>query len=93
MDKIITLTNGEKITIDSTLQKLLIMLHDQISLKRKMVYSTQQLADEMKHVVAQLDEKERTNLLVQSLIVNFKFFEKEMIKEAYEENKNTYSDN
>ena len=93
MTTTITLLNGQTITLDGTLQTLLKHLHETISLDRKMVYTTQQLADEIKHLVTHLDKIEWAQYLIQSLIVNFKFYEKELIKEVYDKNKNKHSTN
>jgi len=93
MTKTITLLNGQTITLDGTLQTLLKNLHETVSLDHKMVYTTQQLADEIKHLVTRLDKIEWAQYLIQSLIVNFKFYEKELIKEVYDKNKHKHSTN
>lgn len=77
--------NGDIVKLDGKLQTLLQALYQQISLKNEMVYTTRQLADSVKMLVAQMNEDERTAYLIQSIIVSFTFFDRELIKKAYEE--------
>ena len=88
----VTLRDGASIQVDGKLQTLLKELYAHISLDKKMVYSTQQLVEEMKNIVSQLSDRDRAQYLIQSLIINFKFFERELITEVYEKKKPNQSD-
>lgn len=79
------LDHGDTVKADGNLQTLLVGLYDTISLHNRMVYSTAQLADTIKKVVAQMDREEQAGYLVQSLIVTFKFYERELIKEKLQQ--------
>jgi hypothetical protein len=84
--------DGGSVEADGNLQTLLQGLYSTVSLRNKLVYSTQQLADEIKAIVSQMNQRDRESYLVQSLIVNFKFYERELIKENFQKHRAMGSD-
>ncbi len=75
----IKLTTGAPLTLDGDLLTVLEALYKEISAKHELQASFEDMAREIQHIIAQMDESERRHYLSESLFLNIVSYENERL--------------
>ena len=75
----IKLTTGAALTLDGDLLAVLEALYQEISAKHELQSTFEDMAREIAHVIAQMDEGERRQYLSESLFLNIVSYENERL--------------
>ena len=80
--RIITTTTGVEITLDGDLLAVMEALYREVTAKRELDRSFEDMMREIQHLIAQMDDGERRTYLVESLFLNTVKYENDKL-EAY----------
>jgi hypothetical protein len=80
--RIITTTTGVTITLDGDLLAVIDTLYQEITVKRELERSFEDMVKEIQHLIEQMDEGERRAYLAESLFLNTVKYENDKL-EAY----------
>ena len=75
-------TSGAKITLDGDLLAIMEMLHQEVTAKRELGRSFEDMVKEIRHLIDQMNEGERRTYLAESLFLNTVKYENDKL-EAY----------
>jgi hypothetical protein len=75
----IKLTTGPALTLDGDLLSVLEALYKEISTKRELQSSFEDMAREIQHIIDQMDDAERRHYLSESLFLNIVSYENERL--------------
>ena len=78
----ITTTTGAHITLDGDLLAIMEALHQEVTAKRELERTFEDLVREIQHLIEQMDERERHTYLAESLFLNTVKYENDKL-EAY----------
>ena len=78
----ITTTTGAEITLDGDLLAVIEALYREVTAKRGLDRSFEDMVQEIQHLIEQMDEKERSTYLAESLFLNTVKYENDKL-EAY----------
>ena len=78
----IKMTNGTTITLDGDLLSMLESLYIEVTAKRELNRSFEDMMNEIKHLIGQMDDDERRAYLLESLFLNTVRYENDKL-EAY----------
>ena len=80
--RIITTTTGAIITLDGDLLAILETLYQEVTAKRDLERSFEDIVQEIQHLIEQMDDSERRTYLAESLFLNTVKYENDKL-EAY----------
>ena len=80
--RIITTTTGVAITLDGDLLAVIDALYQEVTVKRELERSFEDMVREIQHLIAQMDDGERRAYLAESLFLNTVKYENDKL-EAY----------
>ena len=80
--RIITTTTGAMITLDGDLLAIMETLYQEVTAKRELERSFEDIVKEIHHLIAQMDDAERRTYLAESLFLNTVKYENDKL-EAY----------
>lgn len=72
-------TTGAELTLDGDLLTLLETLYHEVTVKRELERSFEDLMREIQHLIGQMDQEERRMYLVESLFLNTVTYENERL--------------
>ena len=75
-------TTGADITLDGDLLAVMEALHQEVTAKRELERSFEDMVKEIQHLIAQMDDSERRTYLAESLFLNTVKYENDKL-EAY----------
>ena len=75
----INLTTGAPLTLDGDLLTVLEALYKEISAKRELQTTFEDMAQEISHIIGQMDDSERRVYLSESLFLNIVSYENERL--------------
>jgi hypothetical protein len=78
----ITTTSGASISLDGDLLAIMEALHQEVTVKRDLHRTFEDMVREIQHVIAQMTEEERRSYLAESLFLNTVRYENDKL-EAY----------
>jgi len=78
----VRLTTGHEIALDGELLSILEALYREVTLRKELNVSFQDMMREIEGLVAQMDEEDRRRYLIESLFLNTVTYENEML-DAY----------
>ena len=78
----ITTTTGRSITLDGDLLAVIETLYREVTARRALERSFEDMASEIQHLIEQMDDSERTSYLAESLFLNTVKYENDRL-EAY----------
>jgi phage gp29-like protein len=79
---IITTTTGARITLDGDLLAIMETLYREVTAKRELERSFEDIVQEIQHLIEQMDDSERRTYLAESLFLNTVRYENDKL-EAY----------
>ena len=79
---IITTTTGARITLDGDLLAIMETLYREVTAKRELERSFEDIVQEIQHLIEQMDDSERRTYLAESLFLNTVKYENDKL-EAY----------
>ena len=79
---IITTTTGARITLDGDLLAIMETLYREVTAKRELERSFEDIVQEIQHLIEQMDDGERRTYLAESLFLNTVKYENDKL-EAY----------
>ena len=79
---IITTTTGARITLDGDLLAIMETLYREVTAKRELERSFEDIVQEIQHLIEQMDDSERRTSLAESLFLNTVRYENDKL-EAY----------
>jgi phage gp29-like protein len=79
---IITTTTGARITLDGDLLAIMETLYREVTAKRELERSFEDIVQEIQHLIEQMDDGERRTYLAESLFLNTVRYENDKL-EAY----------
>ena len=80
--RIITTTTGARITLDGDLLAIMETLYREVTAKRELERSFEDIVQEIQHLIEQMDDSERRTYLAESLFLNTVRYENDKL-EAY----------
>jgi hypothetical protein len=80
--RIITTTTGARITLDGDLLAIMETLYQEVTVKRELERSFEDIVREIQHLIEQMDDGERRTYLAESLFLNTVKYENDKL-EAY----------
>jgi len=80
--RIITTTTGVRITLDGDLLAIMETLYREVTAKRELERSFEDMVQEIQHLIEQMDDSERRTYLAESLFLNTVRYENDKL-EAY----------
>ena len=80
--RIITTTTGVRITLDGDLLAIMETLYREVTAKRELERSFEDIVQEIQHLIEQMDDSERRIYLAESLFLNTVKYENDKL-EAY----------
>jgi Zn-dependent M32 family carboxypeptidase len=80
--RIITTTTGARITLDGDLLAIMETLYQEVTAKRELERSFEDIVQEIQHLIEQMDDSERRIYLAESLFLNTVKYENDKL-EAY----------
>ena len=80
--RIITTTTGVRITLDGDLLAIMETLYREVTAKRELERSFEDMVQEIQHLIEQMDDGERRTYLAESLFLNTVKYENDKL-EAY----------
>ena len=80
--RIITTTTGVRITLDGDLLAIMETLYREVTAKRELERSFEDIVQEIQHLIEQMDDSERRIYLAESLFLNTVRYENDKL-EAY----------
>jgi hypothetical protein len=80
--RIITTTTGARITLDGDLLAIMETLYREVTAKRELERSFEDIVQEIQHLIEQMDDSERRIYLAESLFLNTVKYENDKL-EAY----------
>lgn len=75
----ITMTNGSQVTLDGDLLTMLESLYHEVTAKRELERSFEDMVREIQHLIEQMTEDERKQYLSESLFLNTVSYENERL--------------
>ena len=75
-------TSGESITLDGDILSVMEALHKEVTVKRELERSFEDMVKEIQHLIEQMDDGELRNYLAESLFLNTVKYENDKL-EAY----------
>jgi DNA-binding transcriptional regulator YbjK len=75
----ITMTNGSQVTLDGDLLTMLESLYHEVTAKRELERSFEDMVREIQHLIEQMTEDERKQYLSESLFLNSVSYENERV--------------
>ncbi len=75
----ITLTNGSELTLDGDLLSFLEVLYIEVTAKRELERTFEDMVREIQHLIAQMTDDERRQYLSESLFLNIVSYENERL--------------
>jgi phage gp29-like protein len=73
-------TSGESITLDGDLLSVMEALYKEVTAKRELERSFEDMVKEIHHLIAQMDDAERRNYLAESLFLNTVKYENDKLE-------------
>jgi hypothetical protein len=80
--RIITTTTGAEITLDGDLLAIMETLYREVTAKRELQRSFEEMMREIKHLIDQMDDEDRRAYLLESLFLNTVTYENDKL-DAY----------
>ena len=80
--RFITTTTGARITLDGDLLAIMETLYREVTAKRELERSFEDIVQEIQHLIEQMDDSERRTYLAESLFLNTVRYENDKL-EAY----------
>ena len=78
----IKLTSGANLSLDGDLLMILETFYREMTAKRELEHTYEDTMREIKHVIDQMDDKERKEYLSESLFLNFVSYENERLAQV-----------
>lgn len=77
--RIITMTNGTQVNLDGDLLSMLEALYVEVTAKRELERTFEDMVREIQHLIEQMTEEERRQYLAESLFLNAVSYENERL--------------